>query len=162
MAHYVVCLVCGKKFDRDKYPVIKIGTRYAHTECAGEQTQQFADKDSLYQYIKTKDPKYNFILIEKQLENMMKAHPDYTYSGILKSLQYFLDIENGEWDTEKGIAIVPYVYQKAFDYFYNLYCIQKKNEGKIIPTSVQTVKIFSPRTTVEPKRMWKWEVDDEA
>ena len=31
MAHYVKCFYCGKTFDRDKIPYIKInGRRYAH------------------------------------------------------------------------------------------------------------------------------------
>ena len=35
MAHLVKCYYCGKTFDRDKIPFIKVNARrYAHTNCS--------------------------------------------------------------------------------------------------------------------------------
>ena len=35
MAHNVICTICGKRFDRDKFKYVEISTRrYAHADCA--------------------------------------------------------------------------------------------------------------------------------
>ena len=34
MAHYVICSICGKRFDRDKVQAVKSSARrYAHQSC---------------------------------------------------------------------------------------------------------------------------------
>ena len=56
MAHYVICTICKKRFDRDKYPAVLISSRrYAHALCAGalseEEKKQEQDRQDLEQYI---------------------------------------------------------------------------------------------------------------
>lgn len=37
MGHYVTCLVCGTRFDRDKVPAKEVkARRYVHVECFSE------------------------------------------------------------------------------------------------------------------------------
>ena len=56
MAHYVTCVKCKKRFDRDKYPAVLISSRrYAHASCAGtlspEEEKKEKEREELEQYI---------------------------------------------------------------------------------------------------------------
>lgn len=67
--HKVKCFFCGKQFDRDKEPCVKVSEkRYAHIECAKKEdpslVKEQQDKDAFYQMVKSiygKD--YNFLMI---------------------------------------------------------------------------------------------------
>ena len=46
MAHYVICAICKKRFDRDKYPAVLVSSRrYAHALCAGTLSEEEAKKE---------------------------------------------------------------------------------------------------------------------
>ena len=56
MAHYVTCIYCHKKFDRDHIPFVQVkNKRYAHSECHQEVensiSQEEIDKQELENYI---------------------------------------------------------------------------------------------------------------
>ena len=45
MAHYVVCPVCNKKFDRDRIEFVKEGRRYLHIECAQTAEERLSKEE---------------------------------------------------------------------------------------------------------------------
>ena len=57
---------------------------------------------------------------------------NFTYSGIMKSLEYFHRVKKNPIDTKYGIGIIPYVYNEAKDYYYKLYLAQHANDDKDI------------------------------
>ena len=111
--------------------------RYAHISCAEKQqkekTKEELDKEELENYIKQLfgitqlTPK-----IKKQIKKYIKEE-NYSYSGIRRSLVYFYEIKHNSLEkSNDGIGIVPWVYCDAYNYYYNLWLAQQKNQDKNI------------------------------
>ena len=111
--------------------------RYAHISCAEKQqkekTKEELDKEELENYIKQLfgitqlTPK-----IKKQIKKYIKEE-NYSYSGIRRSLVYFYEIKHNYLEkSNDGIGIVPWVYSDAYNYYYNLWLAQQKNQDKNI------------------------------
>lgn len=156
----VKCLYCGEQFDRISEPNVKIGRRYAHKACYEAQDQETLkaekDKNDFYEYIKQiYGPKYDFVLISKQAENYIKQY-DFTYSGMLKSLKWFYEIKgNSKEGSNGGIGIIPYIYEEAKKYYYNIYLAQQRNkdvEGYRL--EVKEIVIASPRIFIAPPKLF--------
>lgn len=151
MAHIVKCSICGKSFDRDKEPFVKTsGRRYAHASCveelSEEEKKRREDEAIFWDYIKKiYGSNYNYMLIKKQVENYQKEY-NYTISGMYKTLYWFYVINGGNVNNSNGIGIIPYVYDKAENYFRQQYIIQEKNKEKMVrPPDVKIYTIPSPR-----------------
>jgi hypothetical protein len=151
LAHIVKCSICGKSFDRDKIPCVKTsGRRYAHATCVGElseeERQRQQDEATFWKYVKEiYGSNYNYMLIKKQVENFQKEY-NYTISGMYKTLYWFYVINGGSTSNSNGIGIIPYVYDKAENYFRQQYIIQEKNKTKTVrQPDVRTYIIPSPR-----------------
>ena len=152
MAHIVTCVYCKQKFDRDKFPFIQVSQRrYAHQECSLSEDQkkdkEEQDKINLENYImKLLKVDYIDARVRKQIKQYREEY-NYTYSGIHKALVYFYEVKGNS--TEKangGIGIVPYVYQHAYEYHYNLWLAQQKNKDVEIQLYTPKVKeIVIPR-----------------
>lgn len=160
MAHYVTCSICKKRFDRDKYPAVLVSSRrYAHALCAGtlskEEEQREKDKEALEQYIiKLFNLDHMDGKITLQIQRYLQQHPDYTYSGILRTLKYFYEIKKNSIDKANGgIGIIPWVYQEAKQYYYNQWLLSQKNSDKNISLYIPKVKeiIIKPPKR-DPKR----------
>lgn len=156
MAHPVKCSVCGKTFDRDIVPCVKtVGRRYAHASCvevlSEEAKQEQQDENMFWDYIKKiYGSDYNYILIKKQVDNFKQEY-GYTFSGMFKTLYWFYTINGGSIKDSHGIGIIPYVYNEAKEYFYQLYCTQKKNENKELRQPITHIyTIPSPRVYRPP------------
>lgn len=156
--HKVKCKFCCEYFDRDKEPTVKISERrYAHKKCAEKhqknKSQEEKDFDLLMKYIKFlfKD-EYNPARVAKQLKEFQTQY-GYTYSGIFKSLKWWYEIKHN--DIEKangGIGIVPYIYNDAKQYYYNLFLIKSANENKNIKDytpKAQKITISPPKSDVK-------------
>ena len=138
MAHMVKCVYCGKQFNRDKEAFEMVSARrYAHAECFklhGEEiTKEELDLKELESYIKQlfHEPYIN-AQIRRQIKQFRQEY-NYTYSGILKTLKYYFEIKNNPIkDSNYGIAIVPYVFNQARDYYYKLYLAKNINAQKDI------------------------------
>lgn len=151
-AHYVKCLYCGKTFNRDKEPTIKVnGRRYAHKECSEQherenpipqKSQEEIDLEALENYImKLFNETYVNARIRKQLKEYKDKY-NYTYSGILKTLIYWYEVKGNSIEkANKGIGIVPYIYEDASKYYYTLYVAKLANENK-------DIKIYKPKEKV--------------
>lgn len=128
----VKCKFCGHVFDRDKVEYVAVKNRYAHKECydkyQAQMDKEAADSEKLNQYILTL---FNYKTMPEKVKKQIKTYVTengYSYSGILKSLIYHYEIKHG--DIEKangGIGIVPWVYETAKQYYYNIWLAQQQN-----------------------------------
>ena len=138
MAHLVKCFFCGKQFDRDKVEWIQVNSRrYAHKKCETTQIEkadkELEDKIALVAYLQkvfNVDGRLNPVL-NAQLKKFIEQY-NYTYAGILKALKYFYEVKDQSASAQKftGIGIVPYVYDDAQKYYYNLFMIKQRNDAK--------------------------------
>lgn len=154
----VKCLYCGEQFDRNSTECVHIGRRYAHIQCKENHdknlTQEDKDEIELYEYIKQLYGKqYNYILIKKQVETFYKQ--GYSFNGMKLSLKWFYEIKHHSTEESNGIGIIPYVFNDAKKYFYNLYLSQKENAKiKNYKTSERIITIPSPKSYVRPQHLW--------
>ena len=136
--HMVKCLYCGKSFDRDKEPFVKVGARrYAHKECAESQDdsvkQEEIDKENFFKCVKSiYGPGYNYVMINKQALNF-----------------WFYNINHGNLEEgHGGIGIIPYIYEDVRKYYQQLYTTQYQNSNKQMRQQVVEFNIVPPK----PKR----------
>lgn len=131
----VKCKYCGEMFDRTKVPYVEVSSRrYAHKECAekqiSQQTKDEQDYLALENYIMNSMGLLTSAKIKKQI---MDYHQNYnmTFTGMLKTLQWFYDIKGGDKELANyGVGILPYIYDEACHYYYNLYVSQQVNREK--------------------------------
>ena len=89
---------------------------------------------------------------------------NYTYSGILKSLVYFYEVKGNSKDKANGgIGIVPFIYQDAYNYYYDLFVAQSRNQGKDVSEITSKVREISIRPPQRPiaKRFFNF-LDEEV
>ena len=154
----VKCPVCGKSFDRNSTPYHQEGRRYLHIECwarrEASKTQDDKDREALEEYIKelfklTVIP----IKIEKQINSFHNEY-GYTYTGIKKALVYQFEVKKGDIkQANGGIGIVPYVYEQARNYYYQIWLAQQQNNDKVINDYIPNeVKITIKNPQKQPKK----------
>ena len=164
MAHNVKCTVCGKTFNRDKIQAVKVGARrYAHYMCKKdgelvplENTGKDNDLIKLEEYLsKLFGENYNYARVNKQIKDF-KENYDYTYSGMLKTLIWWYEIKGNPKDkAQGGIGIIPFVYQDALKYYYNLYMAQQINESvSSYKIKVKEIEIAPPKAIRKPIKMF--------
>ena len=102
---------------------------------------------------------------KKQINDYIKEY-NYTYTGMLKALVYFYEIKGG--DIEKAhdsIGIIPYIYQDAYNYYYNLWLAKQRNEQKdmsqYIPEVIE-VKIPVPQRKINKRKLFTFLDDEEG
>jgi len=99
-------------------------------------------------------------MINRQAENFIKTY-GYTWYGMTKSLQWFYFVSNGTIEkSNDGVGIIPYVYDKAKEYYKEIDATQKKNEKIELRQPVIEIKSKSPRAWKQPPRMFDWEEDE--
>lgn len=165
MSHYVICTKCGVRFDRDVIQAVKDGgRRYAHYTCKpdGELVplpQKDPDLTALEEYIdKLLGKEANKARINKQIKEYTTEH-NYTYSGILKSLVYFYEVKGNSIDKANGgIGIVPFVYQDAYNYYYDLFLAKNRNDNKNVQEITSKVReiVIKPPARPLNKRLFKF------
>ena len=161
----VKCLYCGEMFDANAEPYVKPrANRYAHQHCAEKHekniTQEEKDEEELYEYIKHLFGKnYNYMKIKKQVESFRKM--GYSYNGIKLSLKWFYEIKGNSLENANGgIGIVPYVFNDAKQYYYNLYLAKLAN-ADVNNYKPRVIEIFVPVPVVHrrPPRLFNLEGD---
>ena len=169
MSHYVICSVCGKRFDRDKVQAVKSSARrYAHQSCypQGEivpLSQVDEDLQKLNEYIdKLFKGKQNHAKVNQSIK---KFHNElgYSYTGIQKALIYFYEVKHNSLDKANGgISIVPFIYQDAFNYYYSLWQAQNVNQTKHISALPKVKEVTIKLPVVErPMKLFFSGDDDE-
>ena len=164
MARLVKCLYCGEQFNRDDPQIEWVKPnerRYAHKTCADqrsiEQTQEEKDQLELYKYISQLfGSGYDYPRTKRMVEKYKKEY-DYTYSGMMKSLKWFYEIKGNNIEkANNSIGIIPYIYNDALQYYYNIYLAQQRanavRENYKVP--IQEVKIKRPQGYTPPPRFF--------
>lgn len=160
MSHLVKCFYCGKTFDRDKIPAIKINARrYAHANCSetdaiDEKTKEEIEKDKFYQMVKSiYGPNYNYLLINTQAEEYIQKY-NYTWSGMAGCLHWFYNINHGDIEEgHGGIGIIPFIYDECRKYYQDIYKAQEKNKQIQIEREPVYFNIHSPRAWERPPHL---------
>jgi hypothetical protein len=103
--------------------------------------------------------------IRKQINEFLNKY-NYTYSGIHRSLEYFYDIKGNSIEKANGgIGIVPFIYQDAYNYYYNLWLAKERNKNKniqeFIPKTVE-VKIPPPQRKIKVKKKFTFLDEEEV
>lgn len=170
IAHYVICSICQKRFDRDKLPFKQTSARrYAHLECAvadeNTRKQDDVDKEELEKYImKLLKEDYISPKVRKQMNTFIEEYK-FTYSGMRKALIYFYEVKhNDPSKANGGIGIIPYCYRQAREYYYSLWLAQVRNEDKVINEyvpQVREVRIPPPQIKVKRRKAFTFFEEDE-
>lgn len=182
MAHPVICSVCGKKFDRDMVQAVKSGLRrYAHQSCMPEgeivplppptekkpAVKKESKEDPEMKLLKDtiKDifgDKANWATCIKQVKTYTAPPYDYSLSGIRKSLVYFYQIKKNPIEKANGnIAIVPYIYKDAYDYFYELFLLENQFDDKVVEEREEREIVIPPPKSKRKIKLFKLWSDDE-
>lgn len=167
--HIVKCKYCGKQFDTNVEPAVKVSARrYAHKVCADEfeasKTQEQKDEEAFFKYVQNLfGDNYNYMATKKMAQRYIKEY-EYTYSGMLKSLIWFYEVKHNSIEKSNGtIGIIPYIYSQARGYYYSLYLAKMANENKEIVDYIPKIKIIqieSPRVYVKPHKLFKLEDEE--
>ena len=85
----------------------------------------------------------------------------YNWTTMTKILKWFYEINGGSIeDSNGGIGIIPYAYDKARNYYLKLHETKVKNKNAGGRPSVVEIKIQSPRGWKQPPRLFDWEEDE--
>ena len=100
---------------------------------------------------------------KRQINDYVSEY-NYTYSGMLKALIYYYEIQGGDLEkAHDGIGILPYIYNDARNYYFNLWQAQQKNEYKNIEQfkpRVVEVRIPAPKRNVTKRNLFSF-LDEE-
>jgi hypothetical protein len=163
----VVCAYCKKPMSKKDEDCIMIGNnKYVHKACQEfEEKREKTDKEQLEDYIKDL---FQISYIDPRVKGQIKKYIDeynYTYSGIRKALIYHYEIKGGDKSKANGgIGIVPYVYQNAYEYHYNLWLAQQKNkdvEVTLYAPKVKEIVIPRPQRKVKKRQLFTFLDEDE-
>lgn len=139
----VTCAFCKKGLSKkDPDCVMLNNNKYVHKACQElEESREKTDREKLEEYIKELfalsyiDPR-----VKAQIKKYIEEY-NFTYSGMQKALYYFYEIKGGDKSKANGgIGIIPYIYQDAYNYHYNLWLAQQKNKDVEVQLYVPKVK----------------------
>lgn len=140
MGRLVKCQMCSELVDKDC--AVRVDNKNFHKDCA----IQYSERKELYAYIcyifKLKAPGPINI---NQIKNFMIKYPHYTYKGIQNTLEYYFEVEGGSIPkARERIGIVPYVYDRAQEYFKKI-DIKKEKIEKVYEKQLNDEKIIVKR-----------------
>ena len=161
MARSVKCPICQTSFFREQEEYIEHSGRYYHKLCFEKKKEQELELQELEIYIQNLfNITYVPARIKKQIKQFVEEYKC-SYSGIKKTLIYFFEIKKNSIEKSNGgIGIVPYVYQEAAQYYYNLERAQKQNEALNIDNlqiNRRVVTINSPKLKPKHKKLFSIE-----
>lgn len=169
--HEVKCPYCNIIFDTNKEEFIQLkNRRYAHKSCYDAAGGEKPPKQTRTKKEKEEDPnlkalkdyinqlfgdKTNWAMVTKQIKNYKEDY-GYSYSGILKSLIYFYEIKGGSKEKANGsIGIVPFLYQNAYDYYYNLFIAQEQTRNVSFQKIEKEYYIKPPKSVGSKHKFFK-------
>ena len=82
---------------------------------------------------------------------------------MLKSLKWFYEVKGNSKESSNGrIGIIPYIYEDAKKYYYNLYLAQQRNKDvNEYRLEVKEIVIASPRMYIAPPKLFDLGEEDE-
>lgn len=158
----VKCIYCKKIINKKQDKYIQItNSKYAHPECAElENKREKTDAEKLDEYIMKL---YGYEYVPPRMKRQIKQYIEefnFTYSGMLKSLHYFYEIKGHSTEESHGsLGIIPFIYQDAFNYFYNIWSAQQKNISKDksdFEIKSKTIRILNPERKVKKKNLFSF------
>ena len=168
MAHYVNCIYCKLRFDRDKSKDwVQISERrYAHKACADKvqinKTKNELDYEELTNYIeKLFGVGYVNAKIAKQIKDFRETY-GYTYNGMLGTLTYWYEVRGASLDKANGgIGIIPYIYDQAKDYYSKIDAANSLNADITnYKTKFIEIAITPPRPEEKLPKLFNLEEDN--
>lgn len=132
MGRMVNCNFCNTPVDKDIAD--RHNNKNYHINCCKQQQDREALSDYICKLFGLVRPGP---IIYSQLKNFMTKNTHYTYSGILKALEYFYDVQkNSTKNSNQAIGIVPHVYDEAQDYYSKI----NYKQGKVAATIEKQLK----------------------
>ena len=149
MGRMVKCAFCKELVDKDI--CIRYNEKNYHQSCYND----YLDKKEILKYVARlfgfKNEDKPGPVINSQLKTFMTKY-NYTYKGILNALVYFYDVKNGsKAKANEGIGIVPYIYDEAQTYYYNLHNKQEK-VAQVIEKQLKEQPVILKIKKVEEKK----------
>lgn len=150
----VTCSICNSKFDKNTTEWVKTGAyTYAHKSCIEQQdfkkTPEERDYDLLIRYV---NKQFNTDTISEKMRRQISDYHktyNYTYSGMLKTLMYWFEVQKKNVaDCHFSLGIIPYIYDDAYRFYYNIYetnCLNADIEIKKLYNIRREVVIKAPR-----------------
>lgn len=168
MSHLVKCAICNQIFDRDKIQAVRHGARrYSHFQCEpeGEKVplpKKDEDLEKLLKYInKIFNGNQNQARVNQSIKKFHEEY-NYSYSGMQKALTYFYEVKKNSIEkANNSISIIPFIYQDAYNYYYDLFLAQQKNEDKILEIKEKEVIIKQPYKIGTTKKFFNLGDEDE-
>ena len=163
----VVCAYCKKPMSKKDEDCVMVGNnKYVHKACQElENQREKTDREKLEEYIKEL---FQISYIEPRIKAQIKKYVEeynYTYSGMQKALYYHYEIKGGDKSKANGgIGIVPYVYQNAYNYFYELWLAQQKNKDvqiELYQPRVKEIVIPRPERKIKKRPLFTF-LDEEG
>lgn len=161
----VKCLYCGQPFDANAEPFVKPrSNRYAHLKCHEERdkllTQEQLEQEKFYEECKKIFGKSFDYIKTKRLAEMYIKKYEYTWSGMTRTLEYFYVVKKNPIAKANGsIGIIPYEYQHAYNYYYEIWRAQQLNVNKkiedYIPEVIE-VTIPPPQPKLRKRRLFSF------
>lgn len=164
---FVNCFWCSKAIlpsDSDVIELPGLFGRYAHKSCAKEHPRDDREKFKVYliQLYKFKDD-MTWPRLFQQAETIARDY-NFTYSGMMKALEYFYKVKQHPIDKTKGVGIIPYVYKQAYDYYYALWRASEENKKKdlseYVPKDIE-ITIKAPQRQVDKRPLFSF-LDEES
>lgn len=162
----VICAYCKKPLSKKDTDCVMIGNgKYVHAACKNlEEHREKTDREKLEEYIKEL---FNISYIDPRVKGQIKKFAEeynYTYSGMQKALYYFYEIKGGDKSKANGgIGIIPYVYNDAYNYHYNLWLAQQKNKDvqiELYEPKVKEITIPRPQRKVKKRFLFTFLDED--
>lgn len=160
------CFWCSKAIlptDKDVIELKDMYGRYAHKDCAAKHPADDIERLKVFiiQLYGCKDDS-SWPRLMLQAQTIAKDY-NFTYSGMMKSLEYFYRVKKNPIDKTKGIGIIPYVYKQAKDYYYSLFLAQQANQDKdisqYIPKDIE-VHITPPQREIKRRELFTFLDED--
>lgn len=143
------CPFCKKKIDRTKDLYRRLpGGWFGHEECCvlEDQRKKTPEEELCLYIMKLYDIPFVTPYMKRQIEKY-RVEYQYTYTGMLRSLRYWYDVKKIPFDKSKGVGIIPYIYQEAYDYYYAIWQANqqaKEAEKTIYKPIVEEVTVGLP------------------
>ena len=149
----VKCPHCGQFFDRTTEECVYYKRRYYHKSCYEEAIpQEELDKDSLFEYVKQV---YNAERVSPAVYTQAKRFHEnagYSYSGMEKAFRYFIEIKKGKPGIDQNLGILPYIWEEAKNYYYQLWLIENQNSQ---PLETPVIEITIRQPVKKPEKVVK-------
>ena len=150
-------------YQSDVMEMPQLKGKYVHRKCA--EIHPADEKEKLLVYlIQTYDLKEGYIIPKymMQLQEYAKTY-QFTYSGMLKTLQYWHEVKKQPFNPNYGLGIIPHLYNEARNYYYWRWQAEQINKDKniedYVPKDMEVV-ITPPQRQIPKRKLFTF-LDEE-